>query len=172
MAGRRHDASRRRGAGWAIFGAAQRSEAAPSPDSNFPDPAAARGAAERKAKFEAEGSQFVVGCCLPFLWLPPVEDAARSESGLSKGRAPAGGNPWDRMRGVIARTAHGLARRADFRPECRGLADAPPLPSRPPPLSPPRPRGRGPEVPLPLDARRPAAAACGAGGGPPGRRPG
>ena len=90
VAGRLNNAFRRLGSGWAIFVEAQRHPSNLYPDSRFPDAASALVDAERKADFEEEGSHFVSGSFLPFLWLPPAEDAARSESWLYEGRDKTG----------------------------------------------------------------------------------
>ena len=103
VAGRLNNAFRRLGSGWAIFVEAQRSEAATYPASIFPDAASALVDAERKADFEEEGSHFVSGYFLTLLWLPPAEDAARSESWLYEGRETSGVNPWEQVRGFIDR---------------------------------------------------------------------
>ena len=100
VAGRLNNAFRRLGSGWAIFVEAQRSEAATYPVSTFPDAASALVDAERKADFEEEGSHFVSGYFLTLLWLPPAEDAARSESWLYEGRETSGVNPWEQVRGL------------------------------------------------------------------------
>lgn len=124
VAGRLNNAFRRLGSGWAIFVEAQRSEAATYPASRFPDPASALVDAERKADFEEEGSHFVSGYFLTFLWLPPAEDAARSESWLYEGRETSGVNPWEQVRGFADRTDRVLALLDGFMPECRWLDDA------------------------------------------------
>ena len=103
VAGRLNNAFRRLGSGWAIFVEAQRYEASTYPAGLFPDAASALLDAERKADFEEEGSHFVSGYFLTFLWLPPAEDAARSESWLYEGRETSGVNPWELVRGFIDR---------------------------------------------------------------------
>ena len=59
---------------------------------------------ERKADFEQEGSHFVSGYFLTFLWLPPAEDAARSESWLYEGRERTGVDPHEILRTFVDRT--------------------------------------------------------------------
>ncbi|KRW97618.1 conjugal transfer protein TrbE [Paracoccus sp. MKU1] len=152
VAGRLNNAVRRLGPGRAIFVAAQRSEAATSPASRFPDPAAALVDAERKADFEEEGSHFVSGYFLTFLWLPPAEDAARSESWLYEGRETSGVNPWELVRGFIDRTDRVLALLDGMMPECRWLDDAGTLTYLHSTISTNRHRVRVPEVPMYLDA--------------------
>ena len=152
VAGRLNNAFRRLGSGWAIFVEAQRSEAATYPASRFPDPASALVDAERKADFEEEGSHFVSGYFLTFLWLPPAEDAARSESWLYEGRETSGVNPWELVRGFIDRTDRVLALLDGFMPECRWLDDAGTLTYLHSTISTNRHRVRGPKTPVYLDA--------------------
>ena len=152
VAGRLNNAFRRLGSGWAIFVEAQRSEAATYPADRFPDPASALVDAERKADFEEEGSHFVSGYFLTFLWLPPAEDAARSESWLYEGRETSGVNPWELVRGFIDRTDRVLALLDGFMPECSWLDDAGTLTYLHSTISTNRHRVRVPEVPMYLDA--------------------
>ena len=152
VAGRLNNAFRRLGSGWAIFVEAQRSEAATYPASRFPEPASALVDAERKADFEEEGSHFVSGYFLTFLWLPPAEDAARSESWLYEGRETTGVNPWELVRGFIDRTDRVLALLDGFMPECRWLDDAGTLTYLHSTISTNRHRVCVPETPIYLDA--------------------
>ncbi len=152
VAGRLNNAFRRLGSGWAIFVEAQRSEAATYPASRFPDPASALVDAERKADFEEEGSHFVSGYFLTFLWLPPAEDAARSESWLYEGRETSGVNPWELVRGFADRTDRVLALLDGFMPECRWLDDAETLTYLHSTISTNQHRVCVPETPVYLDA--------------------
>ena len=152
VAGRLNNAFRRLGSGWAIFVEAQRSEAATYPASRFPDPASALVDAERKADFEEKGSHFVSGYFLTFLWLPPAEDAARSESWLYEGRETSSVNPWELVRGFADRTDRVLALLDGFMPECRWLDDAGTLTYLHSTISINRHRVRVPETPTYLDA--------------------
>ncbi|MCA0850693.1 conjugal transfer protein TrbE [Salipiger thiooxidans] len=152
VAGRLNNAFRRLGSGWAIFVEAQRSEAATYPAGRFPDPASALMDAERRADFEEEGSHFVSGYFLTFLWLPPAEDSARSESWLYEGRETSGVNPWEQVRGFIDRTDRVLALLDGFMPECRWLDDAGTLTYLHSTISTNRHRVRLPETPVYLDA--------------------
>ena len=156
VAGRLNNAFRRLGSGWAIFVEAQRSEAATYPVSIFPDAASALVDAERKAEFEEEGSHFVSGYFLTLLWLPPAEDAARSESWLYEGRETSGVNPWEQVRGFIDRTDRVLALLDGFMPDCHWLDDAGTLTYLHSTISTNRHRVRVPEVPVYLDALLPA----------------
>lgn len=155
VAGRLNNAFRRLGSGWAIFVEAQRSEAATYPVSTFPDTASALVDAERKADFEEEGSHFVSGYFLTLLWLPPAEDAARSESWLYEGRETSGVNPWEQVRGFIDRTDRVLALLDGFMPDCHWLDDAGTLTYLHSTISTNRHRVRVPEVPVYLDALLP-----------------
>ena len=155
VAGRLNNAFRRLGSGWAIFVEAQRSEAATYPVSIFPDAASALVDAERKAEFEEEGSHFVSGYFLTLLWLPPAEDAARSESWLYEGRETSGVNPWEQVRGFIDRTDRVLALLDGFMPDCHWLDDAGTLTYLHSTISTNRHRVRVPEVPVYLDALLP-----------------
>jgi len=152
VAGRLNNAFRRLGSGWAIFVEAQRSEAATYPASRFPDPASALVDAERKADFKEEGSHFVSGYYLTFLWLPPAEDAARSESWLYEGRETSGVNPWELARGFADRTDRVLALLDGFMPECRWLDDGETLTYLHSTISTNRHRVAVPETPIYLDA--------------------
>ncbi|WP_186398362.1 conjugal transfer protein TrbE [Stappia sp. P2PMeth1] len=152
VAGRLNNAFRRLGSGWAIFVEAQRFQAATYPASRFPDPASALVDAERKADFEEEGSHFVSGYFLTFLWLPPAEDAARSESWLYEGRETSGVNPWEQVRGFADRTDRVLALLDGFMPECRWLDDTETLTYLHSTISTNRHRVRVPETPIYLDA--------------------
>ena len=155
VAGRLNNAFRRLGSGWAIFVEAQRSEAATYPASIFPDAASALVDAERKADFEEEGSHFVSGYFLTLLWLPPAEDAARSETWLYEGRETSGVNPWEQVRGFIDRTDRVLALLDGFMPDCHWLDDADTLTYLHSTISTNRHRVRVPEVPVYLDALLP-----------------
>lgn len=161
VAGRLNNAFRRLGSGWAIFVEAQRSEAATYPASTFPDAASALVDAERKADFEEEGSHFVSGYFLTLLWLPPAEDAARSESWLYEGRETSGVNPWEQVRGFIDRTDRVLALLEGFMPDCHWLDDADTLTYLHSTTSTNRHRVRVPEVPIYLDALLPDQALAG-----------
>ena len=152
VAGRLNNAFRRLGSGWAIFVESQRSEAATYPDGRFPDPASALVDTERKADFEQEGSHFVSGYFLTFLWLPPAEDAARSESWLYEGRETSGVNPWELARGFADRTDRVLALLDGFMPECRWLDDGETLTYLHSTISTNRHRVAVPETPIYLDA--------------------
>ncbi|WP_218927438.1 conjugal transfer protein TrbE [Paracoccus pantotrophus] len=166
VAGRLNNAFRRLGSGWAIFVEAQRNPSSTYPDSVFPDAASALVDAERRADFEGEadqgssrsddhpanGSHFVSGYFLTFLWLPPLEEAARAESWLYESRETPGVNPREMLRGFIDRTDRVLALMDGFMPECRWLDDADTLTYLHSTISTNRHRVRVPEVPMHLDA--------------------
>ena len=158
VAGRLNNAFRRLGSGWAIFVEAQRNPSSAYPDSMFPDAASALVDAERRADFEGEddhrpnGSHFVSGYFLTFLWLPPAEEAARAESWLYEGRETSGVNPHEMLRSFIDRTDRVLALMDGFMPECRWLDDAGALTYLHSTISTSRHPVRVPEVPMHLDA--------------------
>ena len=123
VAGRINNAFRRLGSGWSIFVEAQRHEAATYPQSVFRDPASAMVDAERKADFEEAGAHFESSYFLTFLYLPPAEEAARTEAWLYEGRERSGVNPHGVLRGFIDRTDRVLALLDGFMPECAWLDD-------------------------------------------------
>ena len=87
VAGRLNNAFRRLGSGWAIFVEAQRQPVGAYPSDQFPDAASALVDAERKAVFEEVEAHFESKYFLTFLYLPPAEEAARTESWLYEGKA-------------------------------------------------------------------------------------
>ncbi|MEQ1888545.1 MAG: hypothetical protein ABL951_05110, partial [Alphaproteobacteria bacterium] len=102
VAGRINNALRRLGSGWAVFVEAQRYPVGAYPASNFPDAASALVDTERKAEFEEEGVHFESSYFLTFLYLPPAEDAARTERFLYEGREHAdGADAREALRGFV-----------------------------------------------------------------------
>ncbi|MFU0506318.1 conjugal transfer protein TrbE [Pseudaminobacter sp. NGMCC 1.201702] len=152
VAGRLNNAFRRLGSGWAIFVEAQRHEASTYPESLFPDPASALVDAERKADFEEAGTHFISGYFLTFTYLPPAEDAARTEAWLYEGRDRAGVDPHEVLRGFVDRTDRVLSLLDGFMPECGWLDDAETLTYLHSCVSTNRHRVRVPETPIYLDA--------------------
>ncbi|WP_442580283.1 conjugal transfer protein TrbE [Mesorhizobium sp. ASY16-5R] len=152
VAGRINNAFRRLGSGWSIFVEAQRHEAATYPDSTFPDPASAMVDAERKADFEEAGAHFESSYFLTFLYLPPAEEAARTEAWLYEGRERSGVDPHEILRAFIDRTDRVLALLDGFMPECAWLDDAETLTYLHSCVSTKRHRVRVPETPIYLDA--------------------
>src|SRR5690606_21633624 len=152
VAGRINNAFRRLGSGWSIFVEAVRLAAQQYPKSTFPDAASALVDAERKAQFEEDGSHFESRYYLTFLYLPPAEEAARTEALLYEGRDKTGVDPWETLRGFIDRTDRVLALMDGFMPECRWLDDGETLTYLPAAVSTNRHRVRVPEVPMHLDA--------------------
>ncbi|CEJ83479.1 CagE, TrbE, VirB component of type IV transporter system, conserved region [Hyphomicrobium sp. GJ21] len=152
VAGRINNAFRRLGSGWSIFVEAQRYEAATYPASQFPDPASGLLDAERKADFEEAGSHFVSGYFLTFLYLPPAEDAARTEAWLYEGREKSGVDPHEVLRAFTDRTDRVLALLDGFMPECAWLDDSETLTYLHSCVSTKRHRVRVPEMPIYLDA--------------------
>lgn len=152
VAGRINNAFRRLGSGWSIFVEAQRHEAATYPSSQFPDSASALVDAERKADFEEEGSHFESSYFLTFLFLPPVEDAARAEGWLYEGRDQSGVDAGEILRGFVDRTDRILQLVEAFMPESAWLNDAETLTYLHSTISTKRHRVRVPETPMYLDA--------------------
>ncbi|QOF73378.1 conjugal transfer protein TrbE [Aminobacter sp. SR38] len=152
IAGRINNAFRRLGSGWGIFVEAQRHEASTYPDSTFPDPASAMVDAERKADFEEEGAHFESSYFLTFLYLPPAEEAARTEAWLYEGRERFGVDPHEILRAFTDRTDRVLALLDGFMPECAWLGDAETLTYLHSTISTKRHRVRVPETPVYLDA--------------------
>jgi type IV secretion system protein VirB4 len=152
VAGRINNAFRRLGSGWSIFVEAQRHEASTYPNSTFPDPASALVDAERKADFEEEGAHFISSYYLTFLYLPPAEEAARTESWLYEGREQSGVDPHEVLRAFTDRTDRVLALLDGFMPECAWLDDSETLTYLHSCVSLSRHRVRVPETPVYLDA--------------------
>lgn len=152
VAGRLNNAFRRLGSGWAIFVEAQRYEASTYPASLFPDAASALLDAERKADFEEAGAHYVSGYFLTLTYLPPAEDAARTEAWLYEGRARAGIDPNEILNAFIDRTDRVLALLDGFMPECAWLDSGETLTYLHSTVSTKRHRVRVPETPIYLDA--------------------
>ncbi|MBB3773316.1 type IV secretion system protein VirB4 [Angulomicrobium tetraedrale] len=152
VAGRLNNAFRRLGSGWAIFVEAQRHSAASYPASLFPDAASALVDAERRADFEEAGSHFESSYFLTFTYLPPAEDAARTEGWLYEGRDKLGLDPRETLRGFADRTDRLLNLIDAFMPECRWLDDGETLTYLHGCVSTHRHRVRVPETPIYLDA--------------------
>ncbi|RTM02864.1 MAG: conjugal transfer protein TrbE [Hyphomicrobiales bacterium] len=151
VAGRINNAFRRLGSGWSIFVEAQRHEAATYPDSTFPDPASGLLDAERKAEFEEAGTHFVSSYFLTFLYLPPAEEAARTEAWLYEGRERSGVDPHEILRSFTDRTDRVLALLDGFMPECGWLDDSDTLTYLHSTVSTKHHRVRVPETPVYLD---------------------
>jgi len=152
-AGRINNALRRLGSGWAVFVEAQRHPVGAYPASSFPEAASALLDAERKAEFEEEGIHFESSYFLTFLYLPPAEDAARTERFLYEGRERADGtDAREALRGFVDRTARILQLIEGFLPESAWLDDAGTLSYLHATISTKHHRVRVPEVPMHLDA--------------------
>ena len=108
--------------------------------------------AERKADFEEAGAHFISGYFLTFIYLPPAEDAARTEAWLYEGRDRNGVDPHEVLRGFIDRTDRVLSLLDGFMPECGWLDDAETLTYLHSCVSTNRHRVRVPETPIYLDA--------------------
>lgn len=153
VAGRLNNAFRRLGSGWAIFVEAQRFPASDYPAANFPDAASALVDAERRAQFEEHEAHFESAYYLTFLFLPPAENAARSERWLYEGRVEAeGGQAHELLRGFVDATDRVVQLVEGFMPESRWLDDPQTLTYLHSTISTKRQRVRVPEIPMYLDA--------------------
>ena len=152
VAGRLNNAFRRLGSGWAIFVEAQRHEASTYPASVFPDAASGLLDAERKADFEEAGAHFVSGYFLTITYLPPAEEAARTEAWLYEGRERGGLDPHEVLNTFVDRTDRVVALLDGFMPECAWLDSAETLTYLHSAVSTKRHRVRVPETPIYLDA--------------------
>jgi type IV secretion system protein TrbE len=152
VAGRLNNAFRRLGSGWAIFVEAQRQPVGAYPSDQFPDPASALVDAERKAVFEEVEAHFESKYFLTFLYLPPAEEAARTESWLYEGKAENGVDPHEVLRSFADRTTRVLQLIENFMPECEWLHDEETLTYLHSTVSTKQQRVRVPETPIYLDA--------------------
>ncbi|MER8955512.1 conjugal transfer protein TrbE [Mesorhizobium sp. M0833] len=152
VASRINNTFRRLGSGWCIFVEAQRHEAATYPESQFPDPASGLVDAERKADFEEGGIHFVSSYFLTLLYLPPAEEAARTEGWLYEGREQSGVDPQEVLRAFVDRSERVLQLLDGFMPECHWLDDSQTLTYLHSTVSTKRHRVRIPETPVYLDA--------------------
>jgi len=122
------------------------------PASMFADSASGLVDAERKADFEEEGIHFVSGYFLTFLFLPPAEEAARTEAWLYEGRERSSVDPHEILRAFTDRTDRVIALLDGFMPECAWLDDSETLTYLHSCVSTKRHRVRVPETPIYLDA--------------------
>ena len=150
---RLNNAMRRLGSGWAIFVEAQRNAATGYPESEFPDLISALVDSERKADFQESGAHFDSAYFLTFLYLPPAEEAARTEAWLYEGRARESGiDAQEILKGFVDRTDRVLQLIEGFVPEAAWLSDQETLTYLHSCCSTKRHRVRVPEVPMYLDA--------------------
>jgi type IV secretion system protein VirB4 len=153
VASRLNNALRRLGSGWAVFVEAQRYESNAYPPSSCPDVASAMVDAERRAQFEEEGAHYESAYFLTFLYLPPAEDAARTEHFLFEGRERGqAADAREVLRGFADRTDRVLQLVEGFMPECRWLDDGETLTYLHACVSTKLHRVRVPEIPMYLDA--------------------
>src|SRR6266436_3851730 len=153
IAGRLNNALRRLESGWAIFVEAQRHSAGSYPPNTFPDVASALVDAERRAQFEEAGAHYESSYFLTFVYLPPVEGAARAEQLLYEGsNRTVGADAREVLRGFIDRTNRVLQLIEGFMPECAWLDDQETLTYLHSTVSTKRHRVRVPEIPMYLDA--------------------
>jgi len=122
----RHDSTpqQRATATWIRLGdlvEASRAAAQRYPESQFPDAVSELVDAERRAQFEQEGAHFESTYFLTLLWLPPSEEASRTEAWLYEGRSHDGGVDANDLRnGFIDRTNRVLQLFEGFMPEALG----------------------------------------------------
>lgn len=152
VAGRLNNIFRRLGSGWALFVEARRHSAGIYPVSRFPDAASALVDAERKADFEKDGSHFESSYYLTFVYLPPTEDAARTEKWLFESASGKNVDAWELLHGFIDRSDRMLQLVGGFMPECTWLDDAETLTYLHSTISTREQRVRVPETPMHLDA--------------------
>ena len=153
VAGRLNNALRRLGSGWAVFVEAQRSPASQYPEGHFPDVASALVDVERRAQFEQEGAHYESSYFLTFLYLPPSEEAGRTERFLYEGRdRNEDADAHEIRRGFIDRTERVLGLIEGFMPELRWIDDEETLTYLHSTVSTRRQRVRVPEIPMYLDA--------------------
>ena len=153
VAGRLNNALRRLGSGWAVFVEAQRHPANQYPEGHFPDVASALVDVERRAQFEQEGAHYESSYFLTFLYLPPSEEAGRTERFLYEGRdRNEDADAHEIRRGFIDRTERVLGLIEGFMPELKWLDDEETLTYLHSCVSTRRQRVRVPEIPMYLDA--------------------
>jgi type IV secretion system protein VirB4 len=153
VAGRLNNALRRLGSGWAVFVEAQRHPASNYPEGYFPDVASALVDVERRAQFEQEGVHYESSYFLTFLYLPPPEEAGRTERFLYEGRdRNEDSDAREVQRGFVDRTERVLGLVEGFMPEVKWLDDEETLTYLHSTISTRRQRVRVPEIPVYLDA--------------------
>jgi type IV secretion system protein TrbE len=149
---RLNNALRRLGSGWALFVEAVRRPALDYPASDFPDAVSALVDRERAAQFAEEGMHFESDYFLTLLWMPPAEDAARTETWLYEGKAHKGINPREMLDAFVDRTDRLLHLFEGFFPEASWLDDSATLTYLHSCISTRKQLVRVPEIPMHLDA--------------------
>ena len=153
VSARLNNALRRLGSGWAVFFEAQRNPAMDYPVSHFPDLASALVDQERRAQFEEEGVHFESAYYLTLLFLPPVEDAARTENLLFEGLDHGAGVNGREILANFTDHCDRLLQLLDgFMRDCAWLSSEETLTYLHSAISTKRHRVRVPEVPAYLDA--------------------
>jgi type IV secretion system protein VirB4 len=149
---RLNNALRRLGSGWALFVEASRVPAQNYPRSRFPDAVSALIDLERREQFEQDGVHFESFYYLTLVWMPPAEDASRTEAWLYEGRARESIDGKELLNGFADRTDRLLQLVEGFVPEVFWLDDEETLTYLHASVSTKRHRVRVPEVPMYLDA--------------------
>lgn len=153
VAGRLNNALRRLGSGWAIFVEAMRVPSKAYPEDRFPDAASGLVDIERKAMFDEEGAHYESCYYLTFLYLPPVEEASRTEQFFFEGNETGSdAKPQTQLQGYVDRTSRILSLLDGFMPECAWLDDAETLTYLHATISTNRHKVGVPEIPFYLDA--------------------
>lgn len=153
VSARLNNALRRLGSGWAVFFEAQRNPALDYPVSAFPDAASVLVDYERRAQFQEEGVHFESAYYLTLLFLPPPEDAARTESFLFEGQDHGTqNNAQETLKTFIDRTDRLLQLLDGFMRDCVWLGSEETLTYLHSTASTKRHRVRVPEIPAYLDA--------------------
>jgi type IV secretion system protein VirB4 len=149
---RLNGALRRLGSGWAVFVEAQRVAGQAYPEGRFPDPVSALVDRERRAQFAEEGAHFESAYFLTLQWMPPAEDAARTEGWMFEGRSKSGVDPRELIESFGDRAARLLQLLEGFVPEARWLDDGETLTYLHSTVSTKPQRVAVPETPIYLDA--------------------
>ena len=149
---RLNNALRRLGSGWAIFVEASRVPAQTYPRSRFPDAVSALVDTERREQFEQDGVHFESFYYLTLVWMPPAEDASRTEAWLYEGKSREAVDGKELLNSFADRTERLLQLVEGFVPEVYWLDDEETLTYLHGCVSTKRHRVRVPEVPMYLDA--------------------
>ena len=153
VSARLNNALRRLGSGWAVFFEAQRNPAQDYPVSHFPDIASRLVDYERRAQFEEEGVHFDSSYYLTLLYLPPPEEAKRTENYLFEGLDQDSGVTSQEILASFIDHCERLLQLLDgFMRDCAWLSSTETLTYLHSTISTKRHRVRVPEIPIYLDA--------------------
>jgi type IV secretion system protein TrbE len=156
VSARLNSALRRLGSGWALFVEAQRNPVSAYPDGAFPEGVSWLVDQERRAQFEAGGTDhrhYESAYFLSFVFLPPEEATARAGRWLLDRASPRRHLDWREVRdGFVERTDRILQLLEGFMPEAAWLDDGATLTYLHSTVSTRRHRVRVPQIPMYLDA--------------------